>query len=179
MIVPAPPSSLRVLPSIALLAPLLLAACMEDEGRNHRYLNKPPAPVARPASPASAPVAEPAIGSIPSARIMSVRTVATGVPVSLELVREPIEILAMASRGRTVPASRPVRVELVIRGPVDTVLSANVSPEVPLIVALPFHVDIGGPQGLPPGRYEAQARIVGEGSRPMAESVPVSLVVRP
>ena len=146
---------------------------MEDEGRNHRYLNKPPAPVVRPASPASPPVPEPAIGSVPSARIMSVRAVATGAPVSLEQVREAVEILALASRGRAAPASQPVRVELVIRGPLDTVLTADVSAEVPLIVALPFHLDVRGPRGLPPGRYEAQARIVGGGGRHMAESIPL------
>ena len=163
--------------SIWLLAPLVLAACMEDEGRNHRYLNKPPAPVVHPASPASPSVPEPAIGSVPSARIMSVRAVATGAPVSLEQVREPVEILALASRGRATPASQPVRVELVIRGPMDTVLTAEVTADVPLIVALPFHLGVRGPRGLPAGRYEARARIVGEGGHLMAESLPVPLVV--
>lgn len=179
MPLPLPSISRRVRPVIGWLAPFVLAACMEDEGRNHRYMNKPPAPAVHAAVPNTAPVPEPAIGSVPSARIMSVRVAATGAPVSLVQVREPVEILAMVSRGRGSPPSRPVRVELSIRGPVDTVLSADVSADVPLILALPFHVDVGGPGGLPPGRYEAQARIIGREIGPMAASVPISVVVRP
>ena len=81
--------SRRVRPSIVWLAPLILAACTEDEGRKHRYLNKPPAPAARPVSPLSAPAPEPAIGSLPSARIMSVRDAATGAPHRSSYVRAP------------------------------------------------------------------------------------------
>jgi len=154
-------------------------ACTEDEGRNHRYLNKPPAPAVRATVPASAPVPEPAIGSVPSARIMSVRNTSTGTPASLEEVGEPLEILVMVSRGRATPDSRPARVELALSGPKDTVLAVPVSPAVPLVVALPFHVAIGAPGGLTPGRYEARARIVGEGAGILAESVPLPIVVRP
>jgi hypothetical protein len=169
----------RVRPSLGWLAPLVLAACTEDEGRKHRYLNKPPAPAVRPATPVSAPVPEPAIGSVPSARIMSVREVATGAHTSLEHVRKPVEILAMVSRGRAVPASRPVRVELELRGPSDTVLAEAVGAPVPLVVTLPFHLVVGGPGGLLPGRYEARTRLVVQGMGSLAESVPIALVVGP
>jgi hypothetical protein len=172
-------SPLRMRAFFGWLAPLVLIACTEDEGRNHRYLNKPPAPVVRPAMPASTPVPEPAIGSMPSARIMSVRNARTGTPTSLEEVREPLEILAMVSRGRGTPASRPARLELALTGPTDTVLALQVSPAVPLVIALPFHISVGAPGGLAPGRYEARARIVGEGAGTMAESAPLRLVVQP
>ena len=174
-----PASTPRLRASIVWLAALVLIACSEDEGRNHRYLNKPPAPAARAAMPASAPVPEPAIGSVPSARIMSVRDAATGAPASLEQVREPLEILAMVSRGRATPGSRPARVELALSGPTDTVLVVEVNPDVPLVIALPFHVPVGTPGGLAPGRYEARARIAGAGIGTLAESVPLPLVVRP
>jgi hypothetical protein len=172
-------STLRLRAFFGWLAPLVLIACTEDEGRNHRYLNKPPAPAVRPAMPVAAPVPEPAIGSMPSARIMSVRNAATGTPTSLAEVREPLEILAMVSRGRGTPASRPARVELALSGPTDTVLVVQVSPAVPLVIALPFHVSVGVSGGLAPGRYEARARIVGEGAGTLAESVPLPLIVRP
>ena len=172
-------STLRLRASIGWLAPLVLVACTEDEGRNHRYLNKPPAPAVRTTMPATAPVPEPAIGSVPSARIMSVRTTSTGAPASLEEVREPLEILVMVSRGRGTPDSRPARVELALSGPTDTVLAAPVVPAVPLVIALPFHVPVRTPGGLAPGHYEARTRIVGEGAGTLAESVPLPLVIRP
>jgi hypothetical protein len=157
---------------------LLAAACSGETARDHIYLSKPPA-VARPAVPASsAPVAEPALGSVATARIVSVRRGATGAPVSLEQIREPIELLALASHGRSLASTSAARLELALSGPVDTVHTLPLSAPVPVVVTQLFRIEVGPGSGLLAGRYEARARLVGEDGRVVAESVPVAFLVR-
>jgi hypothetical protein len=165
--------------SRAAIALLLALACGGETAHDHIYTSKPPA-VARPAAPVrAAPVAEPAFGSVPTARIVSLRIAATGVPVSLEQIREPIEILAMVGHGRTIAATSAARLELVVSGPVDTVHVMPLAAPVPLVVTQAFRIEVGSARGLRRGRYEAQARLVGEDGRTVAASVPVAFQARP
>lgn len=127
----------------------------------------------------STPVAEPALGTVATARIASVRGAATGAPVSLEQVREPIELLALVSHGRTIAATSAARLELAVSGPVDTVLAVGLAAPVPVVATQVFRIDPGPRSGLPAGRYEARVRLVGEDGRAVAESIPVAFVVRP
>jgi hypothetical protein len=161
-----------------LLALLLAAACSGETAHDHIYTSRPPA-VARPAAPArSAPVAEPAFGSVATARIVSLRVAATGVPASLEDVREPIEVLAVAGHGRTIATSSAARLELALSGPVDTVLVVPLGAPVPLVVTQAFRIEVGPPRGLRPGRYEARARLLGEEGHLIAASIPTAFQVR-
>lgn len=127
----------------------------------------------------SAPVPEPPLGSGVTARIMSVRRAATGAPVSLEQVREPIELLALVSHGRTLASTSAARLELALSGPLDTVQVLPLFAPVPVVVTHVFRVRAGPGSGLRAGRYEARARLLGEDGRLVAESIPVTFLVRP
>jgi hypothetical protein len=158
---------------------LLLTACTGEDARDHVHVSRPPTPVVRPTAPAP-PVPERPLGAAgPSARIESVRLVSTGAPASLGDVRESFEVLVVVSRGRGVSPVQSLRAELRVSGGSDTTLVARFDAPVPLVVAHPFRVPVGGPGGLARGRYAARVRLVMATGRVLAASTPLTLGVRP
>ena len=105
---------------------------------------------------------------------------ATGEPIALTKVAASFSVVTIVARGPGVWSPGPdSRVELRLRGMRDTTLVLALEDPAPVIVAHKFDVAVRGDghAGLPPGNYTVQVRLVMKGSRSLAESVPIHLVV--
>jgi hypothetical protein len=167
----------RVAPGSLALLLVSVASCVRDEGRSHVYRSSPP-PAAAPA--VAAPVAELPIGARgPSAQIVAVRLASTGAPAALDRVTEPVDVVALVSRGRGSSPRGPATLELRITGPIDTTLRRRLDGPVPIAISHVFRVAAGSSaSGLPDGRFQVKVRLVGPAASRVAESVPVHLGVR-
>ena len=113
------------------------------------------------------------------AKIDGVRVASTGVPASLGDITEPVELLVLIRRDESTSRDLPLRIELDLKGEVDTTLVVHLEPPVPVIVAQPIRVPVlPDPGALPDGRYSAQVRLVTASGLVLASSIPVPLVVR-
>ena len=169
--------------------PLPLAVCVAlacHDDRPHVY-QAPPPPTARPAAEVprdrEAPaVAEAQIGTVGAeARILAVRDAATGNPVALTSIAQPIEVLTLVARGPGRPASETARIQLVMHGPEEAEQTLVLDAPAPAIVAHAFLVPIAGDgrTGLRAGRYTLQVRIVGGDGVVLASSGPVYVQAGP
>ena len=97
----------------------------------------------------------------------------------LDDLTEAVDVVTVVSRGRGSSANEPVRLELRVKGIVDTTLVERLAAPVPIVVAHSFRISSpDGSAGLPDGRYALQLRLVGPTGRAVAASVPVFMQVR-
>lgn len=164
--------------SIFPLALFALLACHDD--RPHVFQSPPPA-APRPAVVAVPSAPEVQIGTNGAeARITAVLDAATGAPVALTNISQPIEVMTLVARGPRRPPNESARVELVMHGTEEAMQTLALGAPAPTIVAHSFSVPVAGDgrTGLRPGRYTVQVRIVGGDGRVLASSAPRYLELR-
>lgn len=162
---------------VALAGLVAALGCHDEPPRPHVFRAPPPGIVtvstvdALPALPIGTAAAE--------TRIEGVSDAATGGPVALEQVTAAIQLLALAARGPHRPRDEAATLQLVLRGPTDTVLAHLMDRPAPSIIAHAFLVPVaqGEAAGLRVGRYIAQVWLL-SGRDTLASSLPIYFTVR-
>ena len=157
---------------------LFLFACRDS--RPHVFQAPPPkAPRPHVADVPSAPEVQ--IGTFgPDARITAVLDAATGAPIALTNITQPIQVMTLVARGPRRPVSESARVELVMQGAEEAVQTLALHAPAPTIVAHIFSVPVAGDgrTGLRAGRYTMHVRIADGEGRVLASSVPLHIELR-
>lgn len=164
-------SSLRLIALLIIGA--LAAGCREDRSRV-RVAGVPTPP--RPPSVPTVHVPEVPFGSTgPEARIVSVSDASTGAPVSLTSIRDSVRVLTLVAFGPDdQPTRSDARLELIIAGASNRLLTMALSAPVPVIISHAFSVG-----GLRPGAHTVSVRLVGAVRGEIARSIPLHLFVAP
>ena len=166
--------------------PLLLAVLLGCHDDRPHVFQAPPNAVARPVAPAGAPRASPPspavqIGTFGAeARISAIRYAATGAPVVLNDITQPIEVETLVARGPGRPPNEGGRVELALHGTDEVSQTLVLDAPAPTIVAHAFTVPVAadGRTGLRSGRYTVDVSIRGGDGRLLATSPPLYLEIR-
>jgi hypothetical protein len=163
------------------LALFALVACHDERPSPHVYSSPPPTPPKVAAGPATPRGPEVQIGTTGAeARITAVVDAATGAPIALTNISQPIEVMTLVARGPGRPPSENARVDLLMHGTEEAMQTLVLDAPASTIVAHSFSVPVAGNgrTGLRAGRYTVQVRIVGGDGRVLASSAPIYLELR-
>ena len=181
---PLDPNGFTILPvkssvrqvHLTLLAALVIA-CRDD--RPHVFQAPPPrASPAKATTPTAAVVPsapEVQIGTFGAeARITGVLDAATGRPIALNEISQPMHVMTLAARGPGRPQSESVKLQLVMHGAEEAEQTLVLDAPASTIIAHAFMVPVAGDgrTGLRPGRYTIEVRIIGGDGRVLASSLP-------
>ncbi len=167
-------------PRLTMIALFVLAACERE--RPHVFQQPPPRAAAQPVPSPTAALADVPLGSLGAdARITSVSATATGTPLPLSGVAEPFDVMIVVARGPGdwTPGA-DARIELLFTGTHRASFVRPLERPTPTIIAHVFKVPTvrESAEGLRPGNYRMQVRLIMRDSIVWAESAPLLVTIR-